>query len=141
MISIKDYFNEVLIELELCESKMEKLQLVLEYSKDLEEFPITSKIKENEVPGCTSNVFIDCFKQKDGTIEFKATSDALIVGGYIAILFEGINDRKPIEILENWNVILDFTKKAGIKESLTITRANAFSNILNIIFKKVENFK
>ena len=65
MLSVEEYFNDILEELELCESKMEKLELILDYGKNLEEFPITSKVKENEVPGCTSNVFIDCFR-KDG---------------------------------------------------------------------------
>ena len=139
-MNLNEYFEDILEELDLCESKMERLQLVLEYGKDLGDFPSTSMTKENEVPGCTSNVFIDCFKQEDGTLEFVATSDALIVGGYIAILFEGLNGMTSEEILNSKEIILNFTKKAGIRDSLTPTRANAFSNILEMIFAKAKNF-
>ncbi len=140
-MELKEYFDDILEEFDLCESKMEKLQLVLEYGKDLGEFPSTSKIRDNEVPGCTSNVFIDVSKNKsDGSIEFSACSDALIVGGYIAILFDGLNGRTAKEIYDSKDLVYEFTKKAGIRESLTPTRANAFSNILEMIFNKVEKF-
>ena len=141
MNNLKEYFDEMLEELDLADTPIERLQFVLEYGKDLDEFPKEELVQENKVPGCTSNVYIACSKKENSTIEFKATSEALIVGGYISILFEGINGMTSKEVLESKDLIEEFTLKAGVRESLTPTRASAFSNILKMIFDKVERLK
>lgn len=137
MDKLKQYFDEILEELSLFETPMEKLQFVLEHGKDLTNFPENEVIEENKVPGCTSNVYIYMEKNSEGKVSFKATSEALIIGGYIAILFEGLNGLTKEEILNSEDLIKEFTLKAGIRESLTPTRANAFTNILNMIFDRV----
>lgn len=138
MSKLESYFNEVLEELELFETPMERLQFVLEHGKDLDKFPQEQLIDNNKVPGCTSNVYIYVSKDENNKVLFKATSEALIVGGYIAILFEGLNGMSKEEILSSEELIRDFTLKAGVRESLTPTRANAFTNILTMIFNKVK---
>jgi cysteine desulfuration protein SufE len=141
MTNLENYFDEILEDLDVAESPMERLQFVLEYGKDLDVFPQEQLLDSNKVPGCTSNVYITCLKNEDGTLNFRATSEALIVGGYIAIIFEGINSMNVKDILASRELIEEFTLKAGVRESLTPTRANAFSNILKMIFDKAKNFK
>ncbi len=138
MSKLESYFNEVLEELELFETPIERLQFVLEHGKDLDEFPQDQLKEENKVPGCTSNVYIYVSRDEHNKVLFWATSEALIVGGYIAILFEGLQEMSKEEILSSEELIRDFTLKAGVRESLTPTRANAFTNILIMIFNKVK---
>lgn len=137
MSKLESYFNEVLEELELFETPMERLQFVLEHGKDLDKFPQEQLKEENKVPGCTSNVYIYVTKDENNNVLLKATLEALIVGGYIAILFEGLNGMSKEEVLSSEELIRNFTLKAGVRESLTPTRANAFTNILAMIFDKV----
>lgn len=130
---MKEYFDEMLEELNSCEDKMEKLKLIVEYGKELEEFPEENKLDKYKVPGCISNVYL--FPElKENSFYIHATSDALIVAGYLAMILEGINGNSPQKIVDNWDIVEQFTKDAGFKENLSPTRANAFGTILSLIY-------
>ena len=138
---IKEYFEEMREDLDSFESNMEKLEFIMEFGNDLEEFPKELMIEENRVPGCVSNAFIDV-SLNEGKLDVKGSSDALVVKGYIAILVDGLNGSTVDEFLEEaQDAVMDFVSGSDIKATLTPSRANAFGNIFEMIKDKIENLK
>ena len=60
-------------------------------------------------------------KYQDGTLYFKAESDALIVKGIVALLIRVLSGHTPQEILD---ADLYFIEEIGLKEHLSPTRSN-----------------
>ena len=59
--------------------------------------------------------------EDDGTLYFKAESDALIVKGIVALLIRVLSGHTPQEILD---ADLYFIEEIGLKEHLSPTRSN-----------------
>ncbi|MGB5596850.1 MAG: SufE family protein [Crocosphaera sp.] len=110
---------------------------LLWYAKKLEAMPQDSKLEENKVQGCVSQVYITA-DLKDGKIWYQGDSDAQLVKGLVALLIEGLNGLTPKEILE---VTPDFIEETGLKVSLTPSRANGFYNIFQMMKKKALAFQ
>ena len=107
-----------------------RYEQLLWYAKKLEGMPEESKIEENKVQGCVSQVYITA-DLEDGKICYKGDSDAQLVKGLVALLIEGLNGLTPNEIMA---VTPDFIEETGLQVSLTPSRANGFFNI----FKKMQ---
>ena len=103
----------------------------------MEEIPPESKIPDNKVNGCVSQVYITA-DFKDDKVWYKGDSDAQLVKGLVALLIEGLNGLSPDEILA---VTPDFIEETGLKVSLTPSRANGFYNIFQTMKKKALGFK
>lgn len=114
----------------------QKYQQLLWYAKKLEPMPEGSKIPENKVSGCVSQVYITA-KLEDGKVHYVGDSDAQLVKGLVALLIDGLNDLPPEQILE---VSPDFIEETGLKVSLTPSRANGFYNIFQTMKKKAFGF-
>jgi cysteine desulfuration protein SufE len=109
-----------------------RYEQLLWYAKKLESMPEESKIAENKVQGCVSQVYITA-NLKDGKVWYQGDSDAQLVKGLVAFLIEGLNGLPPAEILQ---VTPDFMEDTGLKISLTPSRANGFYNIFQLMKKK-----
>ncbi|MEA5511571.1 SufE family protein [Crocosphaera sp. UHCC 0190] len=114
-----------------------RYEQLLWYAKKLEPMPEESKLEENKVQGCVSQVYITA-DLKDGKIWYQGDSDAQLVKGLVAFLIEGLNGLTPSEILE---VTPDFIEETGLKVSLTPSRANGFYNIFQLMKKKALGFQ
>lgn len=110
----------------------QKYEQLLWYAKKLPEMPESSKVIENKVSGCVSQVYITASLQ-DGKVFYQGDSDAQLVKGLVAFLIEGLNDLSPEEIIQ---VEPDFIEATGLKVSLTPSRANGFFNIFQMMKKK-----
>ena len=108
----------------------QKYEQLLWYAKKLPEMPEEDKIVENKVSGCVSQVYISA-NLEDDRVWYKGDSDAQLVKGLVAFLFEGLNGLTPEQIIK---VTPDFIEETGLKVSLTPSRANGFYNI----FKKMQ---
>ncbi len=115
----------------------QRYEQLLWYAKKLEEIPSESKIPENKVNGCVSQVYITA-DLEDDKVWYKGDSDAQLVKGLVALLIEGLNGLSPDEILA---VTPDFIEETGLKVSLTPSRANGFYNIFQTMKKKALGFK
>jgi len=115
----------------------QRYEQLLWYAKKLEEIPPESKIADNKVNGCVSQVYITA-DFKDDKVWYKGDSDAQLVKGLVALLIEGLNGLSPDEILA---VTPDFIEETGLKVSLTPSRANGFYNIFQTMKKKALGFK
>lgn len=114
-----------------------RYEQLLWYAKKLEGMPEESKVEENKVKGCVSQVYITADFQ-DGKIWYKGDSDAQLVKGLVALLIEGLNGLTPNEIIE---VTPDFIEETGLNVSLTPSRANGFYNIFQMMKKKALAFQ
>lgn len=114
-----------------------RYEQLLWYAKKLEAMPEDSKIEENKVQGCVSQVYITA-DLKDGKVWYQGDSDAQLVKGLVALLIEGLNGLTPNEVLE---VTPDFIEETGLKVSLTPSRANGFYNIFQMMKKKALGFQ
>lgn len=114
----------------------QKYEQLLFYAKKLPEMPEEDKIPENKVSGCVSQVYITA-SLKDDHIWYEGDSDAQLVKGLVAFLFEGLNGLTPEEIVKTTP---DFIEETGLKVSLTPSRANGFYNIFQMMQKKALTF-
>ena len=114
-----------------------RYEQLLWYAKKLETMPDASKIEDNKVQGCVSQVYITA-DLKEGKVWYQGDSDAQLVKGLVALLIEGLNGLTPSEILE---VTPDFIEETGLKVSLTPSRANGFYNIFQMMKKKALGFQ
>lgn len=115
----------------------QRYEQLLWYGQKLPEMPEESKIAENKVNGCVSQVYITA-KLEDGKVWYQGDSDAQLVKGLVAFLIEGLNGSTPQEILQ---VTPDFMEETGLKVSLTPSRANGFYNIFQLMKKKALGFQ
>ena len=118
------------------EDPKQKYQQLLWYAQKLPSMATEDKIPENKVSGCVSQVYITA-DIKDGKVWYKGDSDAQLVKGLVAFLFEGLNGLSPEEILK---VSPDFIEETGLKVSLTPSRANGFYNIFKMMKAKALAF-
>lgn len=110
----------------------QRYQQLLWYAGRLPAMSEADKIPENKVSGCVSQVYITA-ELKEGKVWYHGDSDAQLVKGLVAFLFEGLNGLTPPEILA---VTPDFIEDTGLKMSLTPSRANGFYNIFQLMKKK-----
>jgi cysteine desulfuration protein SufE len=115
----------------------QRYQQLLWYANKLQPMPPEGKKPENKVSGCVSQVYITA-DFKEGKIWYQGDSDAQLVKGLVALLFEGLNGLTPDEILQ---VSPDFIEETGLKVSLTPSRANGFYNIFQTMKKKALGFQ
>lgn len=115
----------------------QRYEQLLWYAKRLKEMPEESKVQENKVPGCVSQVFITA-NLEDGKVWYQGDSDAQLVKGLVALLIEGLNGLTPEQILQ---VPPDFIQDMGLNASLTPSRANGFYNIFQTMKKKALGYQ
>ena len=63
---------------------------------------------------------------QDGSIVYRADSDAQIPKGLVGLLIEGLKGATPEEIVQ---LSPDFIQRTGLNVSLTPSRSNGFYNI------------
>ena len=102
---------------------------IIEMGKSLPVMEEEYKIEANKVNGCQSQVWLHAIF-KDGKIVFLADSDASITKGIISMLLEVYSGSTPDEIL---STPLTFLDQIGIKEHLSMSRANGLSSMVKKI--------
>ena len=120
----KNYFENISEELKSV-SVNEMYEIIIEFGEDIK-FPKELMTEENRVKGCVNRAYISC-SVKNGRVYYNGYSESKVVKGYIAILINGLNGMKMDEAIESKKDIEDFLKRTKIQNSLTPSRANAFS--------------
>jgi cysteine desulfuration protein SufE len=109
-----------------------RYELLIGFAKRLKPMDDQSKIPENRVQGCVSQVFISAVWD-DNQVFYTGDSDSQLVKGLVAVLIEGLNGLTPEAILA---VTPDFIQDMGLNASLTPSRANGFYNIFQMMKQK-----
>ena len=99
--------------------------------KQLPDFPEERRTDEFKIQGCQSNVWM-CHEKAGDKLVFKATSDAAIVSGLIAVLLRIYSERTPEEISQTEP---HFLKDLGLDKHLSPTRSNGLHAMLERIYQ------
>ncbi len=137
MSNFKDIQLEILEEFEPFEDWMDRYSLLIEMGNELIPLSDNEKNEQNLISGCQSRVWIKANLNTDGTINFKADSDALIVKGIVALLLKVFNNQTPESILTEEIFFID---KLGLKEHLSPTRSNGLLSMLDRIKSYAHSF-
>lgn len=118
--TINELQDEVVEEFSDFDDWMDKYQMLIDLSNDLEPLDEKYKTEQNLIDGCQSRVWLQC-DDVDGKLVFTADSDALIVKGIIALLVRVLSGQTPKDILD---ADLYFIDRIGLREHLSPTRSN-----------------
>ena len=121
--------QEVIEEFAFFDDWMDRYQYLIDLGRRLPEMPDSEKVDQNKIRGCQSQVWLVA-NEEDGRLQFRATSDAAIVSGLIALLLRIYSDRKPQDIVDTPP---DFVQALGLESHLSPTRSNGLASMLNVI--------
>ena len=128
--TIEELQNELIEQFEPFDDWMDRYQLIIEMGDELPQITEQEKKDENLIEGCQSRVWIVCEAHDDGTLHFRADSDALIVKGIAAMLLKIYDDQTPSAIL---NSPLFFIERLNLTGHLSPTRSNGLSSMIQRI--------
>ncbi len=121
--------QEIIEEFSFFEDWMDRYQYLIDLGRRLPELPEAERIDENKIRGCQSQVWFVAHRDGDRLL-FRATSDAAIVSGLIAVLLRIYSGKKPQEILDT---PVDFVAALGLESHLSPTRSNGLASMLKAI--------
>lgn len=121
--------QEVIEEFAFFDDWMDRYQYLIDLGRRLPEMPDGEKVDANKIRGCQSQVWLVA-EQDDGRLQFRATSDAAIVSGLIALLLRIYSDRKPQDIVDTQP---EFVQALGLESHLSPTRSNGLASMLKVI--------
>ncbi len=119
-MKINEIQDEIIEEFNDFDDWMDKYQLLIDLGNELETLDDVYKTDSNLIDGCQSRVWVKC-DYKNGLVNLRADSDALIVKGIVALLIRVLSGHTPQEILD---ADLYFIDRIGLREHLSPTRSN-----------------
>lgn len=120
-MTIEELQSEVVDDFSCLDDWMDRYQQLIDLGGDLVPLAEAEKTPGNLIAGCQSRVWIAATAEADGTLTFRADSDALIVKGIIALLLRVLSGHRPADIAA---ADLHFIADIGLQEHLSPTRAN-----------------
>ncbi len=120
MSTINEVQDEIVDEFSGLTDWMDKYAYIIELGNAIEPMEDKNKTADNIIEGCQSRVWLVA-DEKDGIVDFRADSDAIIVKGLISLLMRVLSGHTPQEILD---ADLYFLKEIGLQEHLSPTRSN-----------------
>ncbi len=130
--AIESTEEKIIDEFSLFDNWEDKYEYIIDLGKKLEPLNPESKIDENKIKGCQSQVWLTA-NENDGRIFFKADSDAIIVRGLVSMLIRVLSGHSPQEIIDTK---LDFINKIGMTNHLAQTRSNGLLSMV----KQMKNY-
>lgn len=121
MQTIDSIQNEIIEEFADIDDWMDRYAYIIDLGNALPAIDDIYKTPEHLIEGCQSRVWLNAELLSDGTIEYTADSDAIIVKGIISLLIKVLNRHTPAEIL---GADLYFINDIGLSEHLSPTRSN-----------------
>ena len=134
-LTLNQIEEEIVNEFEMFNDWSDKYEYIIELGKKLPLINSKFKTDENKVQGCQSQVWLH-YDINNGKIIFTADSDAIITKGLIGLLIRVLSGQEPQDIL---NAKLDFLEKIGMKEHLSMTRANGLVAMVNYMKRIAQN--
>ena len=126
MLTITEIQNEIIKDFNMFENWMAKYEFLIDLGKELKPIDQQYKIDENLIKGCQSRVWLHA-EEEGGLVHFFADSDAIMTKGIIALLIRVFSGQKADDIAA---ADLTFINKIGLKEQLSVTRANGLVSMI-----------
>lgn len=127
---INDIQDEIIGEFGLFPDWESKYEYLLETGNKLESADASIKANEHLVQGCTSKAWITARLDND-KLHYIADAETPIARGIIALVLRVLNDQPPEDIL---NSRLYFLDQVGLKEHLSITRAQGLESLIKKLY-------
>ena len=118
--TIVEIEQEIEQEFNMFDDWMDKYNYLIELGKDCPIIEEKDKNEKNLIKGCQSRVWVSA-QMKDGVMDIKADSDAVITKGIITLLLRVFNHQKPQDVQE---ADLHFIDTIGLTQHLSPTRSN-----------------
>ncbi len=125
--------QEIIEEFRDIDDQFEKLEILMDFSSEVDELPTSEWTEETLVKGCQSIAHVKV-KIDEGNVWMKAAADAKMVQGLQGILTIAINGNSVENVLQ---LTPDFAEEAGILNSLTPSRSNGFRTMFDMIMSEV----
>ena len=132
--TISEEQENIIEEFSFFEDWMDKYQYLIDLGRKLPKMPEEYLRDEFKLKGCQSQVWF-VGEANENRLIFRASSDAAIVSGLIAILLRIYSNRTPTEIL---SVKPSFIADIGLEEHLSPTRKNGLGAMLQSIKQRAE---
>ncbi len=126
-MTIEEKERELVEEFADIDDWMDRYACIIDMGNSLPPLPENLKTPDRLIEGCQSRVWLDAGLSADGTVEYRADSDAIIVKGIISMLVDVLSGHTPDEIL---SADLHFIKDIGLAEHLSPTRSNGLVAML-----------
>ena len=131
MNEVEQAQQDVVEEFSFFDNWMDRYQYLIDLGRRLPELPESLKIEANKIKGCQSQVWF--VAEQDGErLRFRATSDAAIVSGLIAVLLRIYSGRRAEDIA---STPADFVVALGLEQHLSPTRSNGLASMLAAIHR------
>jgi cysteine desulfuration protein SufE len=121
--------HELVEEFSVFDNWMDRYQYLIDLGKRLPELPAADRIDANRIRGCQAQVWFVAEPSGD-RLEFRASSDAAIVSGLIALLLRVYSGRRPADIV---NTPPDFVQALQLDQHLSPTRSNGLASMMQAI--------
>jgi len=125
-MTLNEKQQEIIQEFNMFDDWMEKYEYIIELGKDLPLIEEAAKTDDKLIEGCQSRVWLDA-SFDEGTLQFRADSDAIITKGIIGLLIRVLNGESPEMVAK---ADLFFIKEIGLEEHLSPTRANGLLSMV-----------
>ena len=122
--------EEIIEEFSFFDDWADRYQHLIDQGRRLAPLDPVYQIEENQLKGCQSIVYFTSMCDEGGEVHFRASSDAAIVQGLIALLLRVYSARPPQEILA---LSPDFLEKIGLDKHLSPTRKNGLASMVEAI--------
>ena len=119
-MTINEIQDQIIDDFNQFDDWMDKYALLIDLGNSLEPLDEKYKIPQNIIEGCQSRVWLNA-ELVDGKVIYVGESDAILVKGIVALLFQVLSGQTPDDIV---NTELYFIEKIGLKEHLSPTRSN-----------------
>jgi len=121
IMTIDEIQDEIIDEFSGLDDWMDKYQMLIDMASSVPKLDERYKTDDNLIEGCQSRVWLHAYVDEEGLVRYEAESDALIVGGIVALLIRVLSGHNAKEILESE---LYFIDSIGLHEHLSPTRSN-----------------
>lgn len=103
----------------------ERYQYLIDLGRQLGELEASDRIEANLLHGCQSQVWVVA-EGDESRLSFRATSDAAIVSGLIALMLKVYSNRSAAAILASEPLFID---QIGLRKHLSATRNNGLGSL------------
>lgn len=115
---------------ELIDDWEERYRFVIELGRDMPQFPDALRTDATRVEGCASKVWL-ALGERDGRLEVRGDSDAMIVRGLVAILVAYFSGRPLAEV--PGLAVEAYLKRLQLDDHLTPQRSNGLASMVRRI--------
>ena len=126
--------QEIIEEFQEIEDQFERLEVLMDFSSEVDELPVEEWSDSNLVRGCQSIAHI-VVEIREDKVWMKAAADAKMVQGLQGILSIAVNGSTTQSVLE---LTPAFAEEAGILVSLTPSRSNGFRTMFDMVQSRVK---